>query len=115
MQNSNARLKQENLALRLAAAGAIQNGQTLATQGIKDLLATPPPSELSMSPPQSSPSLSPMHSDDGSMPPSPSNSFSAQVDNSVRKNIYIYGQEILGLSWVFKKFYNFLNKIYFEC
>lgn len=77
LQNSNTKLKQENIALRLAA------GQQMGgTAGIKELLATPPPE---MTPPQSSPSLSPSslsppHSDDNSsLPPSPLDTFSTQV------------------------------------
>ncbi|KAF4529717.1 hypothetical protein B566_EDAN015346, partial [Ephemera danica] len=73
LQNSNTRLKQENMALRLAA----QASGNATAPGIKELLSAPPPSDLT--PPQSSPSLSPPHSDDSSLPPSPLDTFSTQI------------------------------------
>ncbi|CAB3377525.1 Hypothetical predicted protein [Cloeon dipterum] len=81
LQNSNAKLKQENMALRLNA------GQPINTTGIKDLLSVSP----EMSPPQSAPSLSPPslsppRSDDSGSPPGSPDSFTTHLQDGDDSN-----------------------------
>ncbi|XP_059484722.1 sterol regulatory element-binding protein 1 isoform X2 [Neocloeon triangulifer] len=76
LQNTNNKLKQENIALRLAS------GQQLGATNIKDLLTVSP----EMTPPQSSPSLSPPHSDDTGSPPGSPDSFTTHMEGDQDSN-----------------------------